>query len=83
MQNLERYIGFNDNIGNDCNHYVYTDGYEDGIEDVLMREIRSRGGLVSMMEPCTDPGFEGHTRVVITLGPVECVREEEKNNLTD
>ena len=68
----KRYIGFNDNIGNDCNHYVYTDGYEDGIEDVLMREIQSRGGLVSMMQPCTgDPQFEGHFRVVITLGPIE------------
>ena len=77
MQIRERYIGFNDNIGNDCNHYAYTDGYEDCIEDVLMREIRNRGGLVSMMEPCTEPGFEGHSRVVITLGPIVCPEEEE------
>jgi hypothetical protein len=36
----ERYIGFNDNVGNDCGLFSYTDTYEDGIEDVLMREIR-------------------------------------------
>lgn len=73
----ERYLGFNDNIGNDCDLYTFTDAYEDGLEDVLMREIRSRGGLLAMMEPCTEPDLEGHFRVVITLGPEEEPEDEE------
>jgi hypothetical protein len=69
----KRYIGFNDLTGGDCGIYEYSERYEDGIEDVLLREIRMRGGLMSMMEPAEggDPKWEGYSRVVITIGPEE------------
>ena len=73
----ERYIGFNDTTGNDCNYYTHTDAYEDTLEDVLRREIDSRGGLLAMMEPCTEPNFAGHFRVVITIGPEEPEDDDE------
>ena len=66
---MKRYIGFNDLTGNDCREYEYSSDYEDGIEDVLLREIRRRGGLLSLMQPVE--GSEGFSRMVITIGPVE------------
>lgn len=74
---MKRYIGFNDLTGNDCREYEYSSDYEDGIEDVLLREIRMRGGLLSLMEPVEgDPQFTGYSRVVITIGPVEDEEDE-------
>ena len=69
----KRYIGFNDLTGGDCGIYEYSERYEDGIEDVIMREVRMRGGLMSMMKPADldDPQWEGYSLVVITIGPVE------------
>jgi hypothetical protein len=69
----KRYIGFNDTTGGEWDEYEYSGGYEDGIEDVLLREIRMRGGLLAMMKPADldDPKWEGFSRVVITIGPEE------------
>ena len=64
---MKRYIGFNDTTTNDGNEYEYSGDYENSIEDVLVREIRSRGGLLSLMQPIE--GDAGHIRLVITLGP--------------
>jgi len=69
----KRYIGFNSETGGEWGEYEYSGGYEDGIEDVLLREIRMRGGLLAMMKPADldDPKWEGFSRVVITIGPEE------------
>ena len=65
----KRYIGFNDLTGDDCRYYEYSGDYEDDIEDVLLREIRKRGGLMSLMQP--DKSRNGLSRAVITVGPEE------------
>ena len=64
----ERYIGINDRTTNDAKTYTYTGKYEDTLEDCLMKLIRSRGGLLAMMEPCTDEQFTGFKQVLITVG---------------
>ena len=69
---MKRYIGFNDVTGGEWGEYEYSERYEDGIEDVLLREIRMRGGLLAMMKPVEPSShWEGYSRVVITIGPVE------------
>ena len=74
---IKRYIGFYDITGGEWGEYEYSDGYEDGIEDVLLREIRKRGGLMSLMEPVEPSShWVGYSRVVITIGP-----EEGKRNI--
>ena len=43
----KRYIGFNDITGGEWGEYEYSDGYEDGIEDVLLcaeRDVRQVEG---------------------------------------
>ena len=69
----KRYIGFNDATGGEWGEYEYSGGYEDGIEDVLLREIRMRGGLLALMKPVEGGAYtgEGFSRVVITIGPEE------------
>lgn len=70
----ERYIQFQEN---DQAFYGVDEGvYEQSLEDVIIRELRSRGGVTALLEPMTKPGWEGYRKLVIIVGPEDTGEEQ-------
>jgi|SaaInlV_100m_DNA_2_1039680.scaffolds.fasta_scaffold41335_2 hypothetical protein len=66
------YIGFNDLSCADADLYEVDEGtYEKKLEDILIEQIRLRGGVTALLQPIEgdDPNWAGYRRMMITVGP--------------